>query len=319
MGEADRYQEYGDERRGRSRILLGQGDNALVWLVAINVMVFLTLLFIKVIYNFGGSADAAFEQKALPYFQLPASFTSLAGKPWTLLTYMFSETSTGRSVFNLLGNMLWLWSFGYILQDITGNRKLIPVFIYGGLLGGLFFISAHTVFPALGGLQSFDALMGANAAVTAVAVAATALAPGYRFFRNLGGGIPIWVLTAVYLLVAFAGLASFGAARSFSIMGGALAGYLFVLLLRKGKDGSVWMNNFYDWVTNLFNPGKKEKSKPEKGKVFYNAGDRKPYSKTSNITQQRVDEILDKINQKGYYFLTDEEKSILKKAAEEDL
>jgi membrane associated rhomboid family serine protease len=318
MGEADRYQEYrGEGRSRRNRILLGQGDNALVWLVAINVMTFLVILFVQVIYNFGGSSNEEFAQRALPYFQLPASFIRLSEKPWTLITYMFSDT--GTAVFNLLGNMLWLWSFGYILQDITGNRKLIPIFIYGGLSGGLFFIIAHIAWPGLSAGRETASLMGANAAVTAVALAATVLAPQYRFFRNLGGGIPIWVLTAVYLLVAFAGVVSFGAARSFAIIGGALAGWLFVLLLRRGKDGSVWMNNFYDWVTNLFNPGKKQTNTPEKEKVFYNTGSRKPYTKSSNITQQRVDEILDKINQKGYHFLTDEEKSILKKAAEEDL
>jgi hypothetical protein len=32
-----------------------------------------------------------------------------------------------------------------------------------------------------------------------------------------------------------------------------------------------------------------------------------------------VDEILDKINQKGYHFLTEEEKDFLRKASEEDL
>jgi len=37
------------------------------------------------------------------------------------------------------------------------------------------------------------------------------------------------------------------------------------------------------------------------------------------VTQQRIDEILDKINQKGYHFLTDEEKELLKRASEEDL
>jgi hypothetical protein len=36
------------------------------------------------------------------------------------------------------------------------------------------------------------------------------------------------------------------------------------------------------------------------------------------VTQQRIDEILDKINQQGYRFLTDEEKDILKRAADEE-
>jgi uncharacterized protein YcgL (UPF0745 family) len=36
-----------------------------------------------------------------------------------------------------------------------------------------------------------------------------------------------------------------------------------------------------------------------------------------NITSKRIDEILDKINQQGYHLLTDEEKDILRRAAEE--
>ena len=70
---------------------------------------------------------------------------------------------------------------------------------------------------------------------------------------------------------------------------------------------------------NLFNPNKKSDRGNIREKVFYNSDNRKPYKKTSNVTQQRVDEILDKINQKGYHFLTDEEKNILKRAADEGL
>ena len=79
------------------------------------------------------------------------------------------------------------------------------------------------------------------------------------------------------------------------------------------------MINFYEWFINLFNPDKKNSPANIKEKVFYNTDGRKPFKKTPNITPQRVDEILDKINQKGYHFLTDEEKNILKRAAEEDL
>ena len=43
--------------------------------------------------------------------------------------------------FNMLGNLLWIAAFGYILQDLAGNSKLIPLFIYGGLAGALFFIA----------------------------------------------------------------------------------------------------------------------------------------------------------------------------------
>lgn len=315
MGESDRYQEYKQQQPSRTRILLGQANNALVWLVGINVMAFIIILFVRVIYNFSYSANTQFDATTLPFFNLPGSFSALLNKPWTLLTYMFSDTALLR----LLSNMLWLWGFGYILQDITGNRKLIPIYIYGGLTGGLFFILSHSLFPFLQTLQAQASLLGASAAVTAVAVAATTLAPNYRFFRNLGNGIPIWVLTAIYLLVAFAGVVSLSAAYSIATLGGALAGFLFVLLLRRGIDGSNWMNNLYNWITNLANPNKKGGTASVKQQTFYKTGDRSPYTKTVNVTQQRVDEILDKIHQKGYQFLSEEEKNILKKASEEDL
>ncbi len=315
MGEADRYHDYRHMSRRKRGLLLGQEDNALVWLVAINVVAFLIIMLIQVAYSFGGGSNSPFMLNAAPYFQLPSGFAALSEKPWTLLTYMFSEFS----VLRLLSNMLWLWAFGYILQDITGNRKIIPIFIYGGIMGGLFFIGAHYLFPFLKAQRGLAPLVGSNAAVTAIAVSATVLAPGYRILRNIGNGIPIWVLTMVYLLIAFAGVASFSAAYSFATFGGALAGYLFVVMLRRNKDASLWMNQFYNWVINVFNPYKNKNTPAAKEKVFYNTGNRSPYTKTTNITQQRVDEILDKINQQGYHFLTDEEKSILKKAADEDL
>jgi hypothetical protein len=145
------------------------------------------------------------------------------------------------------------------------------------------------------------------------------LAPNFRFFRNIGGGIPIWVLTLVYVLIDFAGVASMSAAYSIAHLSGGMAGLLFVYFLRKGYDGSLWMNRLYHWFMNLFNPNKKTDRNNIREKVFYNADNRKPYKKTSNVTQQRVDEILDKINQKGYHFLSDEEKNILKRAADEGL
>jgi hypothetical protein len=43
-----------------------------------------------------------------------------------------------------------------------------------------------------------------------------------------------------------------------------------------------------------------------------------PYKKIPNITQKRIDDILDKINQQGFRLLTDEEKEILKRAADKE-
>lgn len=312
MGESDRYSEYKPQKH---RFILGQAGNPLVSLVTLNIIFFILLITIRLIFFLFQSNEIAFNQQVMQYFQLPAQVSKLVLVPWTIITYMFSQTG----VINMLSNMLWLWAFGFILQELTGNKKIIPVYIYGGLAGALFFILSYYVIPPLKPAVGSAAIMGSNAATMAVATAATMLAPGYRFFRNLGGGIPIWVLLLVYILIDYAGIATMGAAFSLSHLGGAIAGFLFIYLLNRNIDGSIWMNKIYTLMANLFSPSKKQGKNPIREKVFYNTGNRAPYKKSINLTQNRVDEILDKINQKGYAHLSEEEKNILKRASEEDL
>ena len=310
MGESDRYPEY---KLPKKRFTLGNDGNALVALFTLNVIFFLLLITIKVVYFFFQANESAFISQILPYFEMPAQLTKLSERPWTILTYMFTHIG----VMQVLSNMLWLWAFGYILQELTGNKKIIPIYIYGGLAGALAFSLANYLIPPLRPFIGNASLMGGNAATMAVAVATTFLAPQHRFFRNLIGGIPIWVLTLVYVLIDIAGVASLSAAYSLSHLFGGLAGFIFIYLLRYNIDGSLWMNSFYDWFINLYNPNKPTPKNRIKETVFYNASGRKPFNKTSNITQQRVDEVLDKINQEGFQFLTAEEKDILKRAAED--
>lgn len=310
MGESDRYIGY---KFPKKRFTLGQPDNAVMWLFALNVIFYLVLATIKLAINVSDHSDAVFNAQVVNWFTLPADFTKLSNRPWTFFTYMFSDVELMRAI----SNMLWLWAFGGILQNLTGNRKLIPVYLYGGLAGALFFIAASYSIPSNNVNINNAGLLGANAAVMAVAVAATMIAPNYRFFRHIRGGIPIWILTIVYVAIDLAGVAAQPAAQPIAHIGGALAGFLFVFLWQRNIDGSVWMNNFYSWFINLFNPNKNKESNSVKEKIFYNTGNRSPYKKTSNVTEQRVDEILDKISQKGYSYLTKEEKDILKRASED--
>lgn len=310
MGESDRYTDY---RRARSKMTLGQEGNALVALFTIHVIFFLLLLTIKVIYAFMHSPLSGYQTNVVNYFQLPANLQLLSERPWTLLTYAFSEVQ----LFRFISNMIWLWAFGYILQEMTGNRKLIPIFLYSAVAGAFGFILATYLVPSTRILIDQQWYMGADAAVMGVAVATTSLVPGYRFFRSINGGIPLWVLTVIYVGLSLLTAGNLPPAFPIALAFGGLAGFLFILFLRRGYDGSNWMNNGYHWFMNLFNPNKPAPAPKEQ--VHYRTDGRAPFQKRANVTQQRVDEILDKINQKGYHFLTDEEKNILKRAAEEDL
>ena len=71
-------------------------------------------------------------------------------------------------------------------------------------------------------------------------------------------------------------------------------------------------------MNNLFDPDKPKKGSSPKTTLYYNSKVQ-PFKKANTLTQQRVDEILDKISQKGYGSLSDEEKEMLKRASQEDL
>jgi membrane associated rhomboid family serine protease len=322
MGESDRYIDYKDSGNNRRwRFTLGDPNNALMAIVAVNIIVFLIILVSRVFYLFThqGQGMEILDFDATKWFALPAKLTTLSERPWTVLTFMF--THGGGNLFplilNMLSNMLWLWTFGYVLQDLAGNRLIFPVYIYGSLVGAVFFIVACYALPVYNTHLGDVFLNGSGTGTTAIAIAVTTLNPQYRFFRNIRNGVPVWILTSIYMAIIFITAVVFGNANSFALLGSAVAGYLFIYLLQRGTDGSVWMINLYNWATNLFNPNKSEPNTGVKEKVFYNTGNRNPYKKTANVTQNRVDEILDKINQKGYHFLTDEEKNILKRASEE--
>ena len=297
------------------KILLGQDNNGLVFLFAVNTLLFVLISFIKTVYFLSDIPMEIFYRQILNWFTLPASPDILSGRPWTLLTYMF----THNSIWHLISSMLWLWCFGYILQDLTGNNKLIPIYLYGGFVGGLVFVLINNLFPVLErSIASTEPMLGAGAAVMAIAVATTTLAPDYRLFPLINGGIPLWVLTLIFVAIDFATLASGNAGIGAGHLAGGTMGYLFIHQLRRGKDLGDWMIRLVNWLDDLFSPEKKHAKDKKENRLFYRSN-RKPYEKTANVTQQKLDEILDKINQEGYQFLTDEEKAFLKKASNEDL
>lgn len=310
MGESDRYIDY---KIKKQRFTLGSPGNALVWLFAINVVFFLILQVIRVAINVNDHSDQVFNTEVTGWFTLPANLLSLSKKPWTLLSFMFTDVNLMRA----FSNMLWLWAFGSVMQNLTGNKKLVPVYLYGGLAGAVFFIAATYIITPQLAADDLTGLLGANAPVMAIAAAATAIAPNYRLFSHIRGGMPIWILTVIYIVIDVMGVAQKGLAFPIAHIAGAAAGFVFVKLLKNNVDGSEWMNDFYNWFINLFNPNKKTQKNIIKERVFYNTGSRSPYQKTSIVTQHRVDEILDKISQKGYNALSKEEKDILKRASEE--
>jgi membrane associated rhomboid family serine protease len=298
----------------RKKMGLGQSGNALIQLVLLNAVLFVVLKFIFSIYLLTPLNTDAFYSHIFNWFILPADIDKLSTRPWTILTYMFTD----ERVFRFIGNMLWLWAFGYILQDLMGNRKIIPIYVYGGLAGAVFYLLSYHIFPRLQVVIPSAFLMGANPSVMAIAIATTIVAPDYRIFPMINGGIPLWILTLIFVLINFSGISYGDAGAYLANLAGAGMGFLFIYQARKGNDWGAWMNRFFDWAKDLFNPTKKKIEKGGKDEFYYKVAGTQPFKKIPNITQKRIDDILDKINQQGYRLLTDEEKEILKRAADKE-
>jgi membrane associated rhomboid family serine protease len=260
--------------------------------------------------------EAAFYKNIFQWFAMPADIRLFITRPWTLISSGFTQ----MDLWMMISNMFWLWTFGFIFQDLTGNRRIIPLYLYGSFVPAIVYLLSYALLPQLRAMEGSQFYYGAMAPIVAVAMGATTFAPGYKIFPMIGGGIPLWIITAVFCIVDIFFLTE-RSAWFFPHVTAAFTGFLFAQSLKRGGDWGEWMNNFYEWITNLFTPRAKMtvRSRPVKQEVFYNTKGQQPYKKTSNLTQQRIDEILDKINVKGYEKLTEEEKELLRRASEEDL
>jgi hypothetical protein len=179
------------------------------------------------------------------------------------------------------------------------------------------FFIAYQLLSVLLPYQQSAYLSGGGAGVMAVVVATTLLAPQYRLLPLISGGIPLWVLTVLYLLSHIATTLPSGDISTFiTLLAGAAVGALYVAFLKMGYDYSRWLSNFFDWAANLFNPNKQKKEKEKDDFVSRFTAAQK--AGKSSTQQEEIDRILDKINEKGYQFLSKEEKELLNKVAEED-
>ncbi|HNY52087.1 MAG TPA: rhomboid family intramembrane serine protease [Bacteroidales bacterium] len=274
--------------------------NKLNRLIYINVAVFLFLSAISIItYLFN---DEAFSMKVLRLFAVPASLRTLAMKPWTLITYMF----THKDILHILFNMLWLYWFGRIFLEYLDQRKLVVVYILGGISGAIVYVLSFNIFPVFTSLIPESVAIGASASVMAVVVAIAAYVPNYPVHLLLIGRVKIiWIAVGIFVLTSFMDF-SVNSGGKLAHMGGALFGYLYIVNLRKGKDPGRTLNRIIDSIASLF------KARKEKMKVSYS---RKKtdyeYNKAKAERQEKIDRILDKISKGGYDSLTKEEKDLL--------
>lgn len=249
-----------------------------------------------------------YEQIFTANVALPA-INNILQKPWTLLTYGFIH----EGFWMLFSNMVWLYTFGSLIQMLVGYRQIIPIYVYATLAGGIFYTIAQWIPGAY--FAGYTYMAGAQAGVTGLAVAALTLAPDYKFYLSETMRIPLVLVAIIFFALQLVGAnINFNGAPLFMLGGGALMGYLYVALLRGGYKPGGWMYNMLDKVNDTFEPDERailEKPGRRRNKTI-SLFKPKP---AQGITQAKIDAILDKINQGGYDSLSKEDKETLMKAS----
>ncbi|MCE1198384.1 MAG: rhomboid family intramembrane serine protease [Marinilabiliales bacterium] len=267
-------------------------------LIYINIAIWVAVRIAAVFILLGGNEELTF----IDWLALPASLSQFLIRPWTLLTYMFLH----YDLWHILFNMLWLYSFGRILLEYHPPKKLLGLYIFGGIWGALFFMLAFHLFPYFQKSIAVSSLLGASASVIAIVVATAVYAPNHVVHLILVGPVRIKWIALVSVLLYVVNLTGDNAGGNFAHLGGAFWGMLSMTLCKSGRDLSAFPERHIDRWFSWRRPKKKLK-------VEYKSHDYREYgyNKSRKEKQEEVNRILDKISASGYESLTADEKEML--------
>jgi membrane associated rhomboid family serine protease len=226
---------------------------------------------------------------ALPVFRLEILY-----KPWTLLTSLFAHFG----FLHLLGNLLFLYFAGSTYERFFGAKRLLHLYIIGGLAGNLTEILAHQLFPALQG-SSFS-VVGASGAIMAIFMALAFSQPQLQV--QLFGIFPlrIYMLALFFFLKDLSSIGTADQIAHFAHIGGALFGIWSIQQFWHIRLSRPWLG--IQWKKSGSNLKVKKGGRPLTDDQF---------RASKQARQERLDTILDKISKKGYDALSKEEKDFL--------
>jgi membrane associated rhomboid family serine protease len=262
--------------------------------IAIRIIITLNVV-IFILQALGGQTLNDF---LIQWFAFSPELQTAIFQPWRMVTYMFLHAGG----FHLLFNMLWLWWMGRVVEETIGPRSFTVVYFGSGIGGAMLDI----LFAQFLGINF---VIGASGAVFGVMVAFAMLYPTTPIMLLFLPPIQARYLVAglIALDVLFLG-ASDGTARIVHL-GGAGIGYL----LMRARSGGVDLSGVIRPLERVWYGLKgsykvKRRETSRKNPNMYSVSD---VEIVEEVEQSELDEILEKISQKGYDALTKEEKKKL--------
>lgn len=237
------------------------------------------------------------------WFSLSSLPENLLWKPWSIIGYAFLHAGP----MHLLFNMLMLFFAGRVFLTFFTQKQLFGVYVLSAIFAGVMFIIGYSLLPLVSGHNAY--MVGASGAIMAILVAAATYQPYYQLRLLLIGTVKLWHIAIAFIVLDLIYASAGNTGGHIAHLAGALYGYVYIRLLQNGTDLSKGVSAILDSVANIFKP---KKSTPFK-KVHLNPvqSSKKNAAKPKDITQQQIDDILDKISKSGYDSLTKEEKEFL--------
>ncbi|MGB5287255.1 MAG: rhomboid family intramembrane serine protease [Ignavibacteriaceae bacterium] len=229
---------------------------------------------------------------------------------WQLITYQFMHGSFTHILFNMFA----LWMFGMEIENYWGTKKFLTYYLLCGIVAGLFQLFLT---PLLG--SSAAVTIGASGAVYGVLIAFGLMFPNRLIFLYFLIPVKAKYLIGFLIVLEFMLVDSAQSnVAHLAHLGGALAGFLFILFdksidvplkqMLNISSGYRSGSNFQNPFNGLADKFKRRTQNIEDAK-YYDINQKK--DEETNITQEEIDKILDKISESGYQNLTEREKKIL--------
>ena len=275
-----------------------KSGSSLTKLIYINLAVFLVVKLIAVFY-FLLSVENSFS--LVSWLAVPADLSNLAYKPWTVFSYMFLH----QDFLHILFNMLWLYWFGQIFLHYFDNKKLLSVYLVGGLAGAFVYILTFNIFPGFADILPVSYALGASASVIAIVIAVSVYAPNHTIYLLFFGPVKLKYIALATIIIDVISIASTNAGGHLAHLGGALFGYFYIMQFKKGRNITRLFDRFMDFIFSIFKP------RPKIKVTYKRPVDDFEYNKSKAQKQAEIDKILDKIAKSGYESLSKQEKETL--------
>lgn len=252
------------------------------------------------LFRIGGVPLAGAIGSVLPLYPLGDGF-----QVWQLITYLFMHGGLMHLVFNMFA----LWMFGMELENTWGSKKFLIYYMICGIGAG---VSNLLVAPLFG---QAGPTVGASGAIYGVLIAFGMMFPDRPIFIYFLLPIRAKYFVLLYILLeVYSGVTgtSDGIAH-FAHLGGAAVGFVYILVDRRSSP-----------FGGILAKARQRIIPSEHAATYSSRYDEREVSDAkffdvrdgdAAVSQEQIDQILDKISQSGYQSLTEKEKKLLFEAS----